>query len=209
VALLAAQHPMLLGHALGPVVVAFGLLAAAAGSALRSRPLMVAALVAVLTGVLIMAKPENLALLAVALVAMVGAAAALAVRATTGSPTAPPGDPADIERLRLLHGRTHMSCFAGSGPKSCLISPAGAVSYQVRWGVAVAAGDPLARGTDRAGVSGAFLALCTARRWGPLLLPDRRLAPGPLPRPRPPCRQVRRGSGGRHRRVRPPNPRAR
>jgi lysylphosphatidylglycerol synthetase-like protein (DUF2156 family) len=98
---------------------------------------------------------------------MIGAAAALAARASAWSPTAPPGDAAEIERLRLLHGRTHMSCFAGSGHKSCLTSQAGAVSYQVRWGVAVAAGDPLAQEADRAGAAGAFLALCTVRRWVP------------------------------------------
>ena len=47
-----------------------------------------------------------------------------------------------MERLRLLHGRTHISCFAGEGAKSGL-HRGGVIGYQVRWGVAVAVGDPL------------------------------------------------------------------
>ena len=92
-ALAAVQHPIPLRYAMGTVVVIFGLLAAVAGSALRWRALMAAALVTALTGVLSMAKPDNPTLLAVALVATIGIAVALAARATAWARRAPRGRP--------------------------------------------------------------------------------------------------------------------
>jgi phosphatidylglycerol lysyltransferase len=161
------HYPMLLGRPLGSGLVLLGALAGAAGWTVRCRSLQAAALVAVVAGSLTMTQPESLELLGLDLAALLGTVGALAARAAVWSTDTPPGDPAAIEQLRLLHGHTHISCFAGNDYKSCLTSPAGAVPYKVRWGVAVAAGDPLATGEQQASAARAFLQLCARRRWVP------------------------------------------
>jgi lysylphosphatidylglycerol synthetase-like protein (DUF2156 family) len=153
---------------LGPAVMGLGLAAAVGGTARRSRPVVAAAALAVLAGALNLVLPRYpLALLLglVVLAATVGfeVGGALATRASLS----PPESPQEMERLRLLHGHTHISCFAGEAAKSGLPIHGGFIGYQVRWGVAVAVGDPVApQGRQRAAVD-AFVDLCGGRRWVP------------------------------------------
>ncbi|HXZ99172.1 MAG TPA: phosphatidylglycerol lysyltransferase domain-containing protein [Candidatus Binatia bacterium] len=165
--LTAAHHPILLGRSIGPLVLACGLVAAVVGSTLRFRPLLAAAVVALPAGVLSVADPQNLPALGVGLAAMLAAVAVVAARAATHGGAALLSDPTEMERLRLLHGRTHISCFAGDRQKRCLASGGGAVAFQVRWGVAVSVGDPLAQGSRQAEAAGAFLELCGHQSWIP------------------------------------------
>jgi len=159
-------HGLLLS--LGPVVMALGLLAAAGGTVRRSRPVVAAGAVAVLAGALNVVLPHYpLALLLglVILAAAVGfeVGGALATRAAL----TPPESPQEMERLRLLHGRTHISCFSGDSAKSGLRIRSGFVGYQVRWGVAVALGDPLIPPGQHPAAVNAFVDLCAGRRWVP------------------------------------------
>ncbi len=161
------HHAFVPGRPLAPLAIALGLMAGIAGSTLRSRALTGAAGLVVASGALVLVRPESLGLLVLALAALLVGAGTVAARLSAWMGSPPPGDPPEVERLRLLHGRTHISCYAGNGPKSCLVDGAGAVSFQVRWRVAVAAGDPLAPGTDRMSAAMAFLALCARRGWVP------------------------------------------
>jgi phosphatidylglycerol lysyltransferase len=162
------QGPFLLGHVLGPVVIAVGLLAAFGGSVRQSRPVVAAGTFAVLAGAFSFTVPRSpLAdwLGLVALAAAIGFEVGFAL-ATRGSlhETKAPGE---TERLRLLYGRTHISCFAGDRAKSVLHAGSGVVGFQERWGAAVAVGDPLvAPGFRRIAVTG-FLDMCAGRRWVP------------------------------------------
>ncbi|MGP8160280.1 MAG: bifunctional lysylphosphatidylglycerol flippase/synthetase MprF [Candidatus Dormibacteria bacterium] len=163
-----SHGPLLLGHELGPVVMGLGLLAAFGGSMRRSRPVLAAATFAILAGAFSFTVPWNpladwLGLVALAAAVGFEIGGALA----TGRALDPAGNAGEIERLRLLHGRTHISCFAGEGGKSGLQVGGGVVGYQVRWGVAVAVGDPLTAPGLRKMAVRAFLNLCSGRRWVP------------------------------------------
>lgn len=153
---------------LGPAVMGLGLVAAFAGSARRSRPVVAAAALAVLAGALNLVQPRyplalllGLVLLAAAVGYEVGGA--LATRAALG----PSEGPGEMERLRLLHGRTHISCFAGDAAKSGLRIRGGFIGYQVRWGVAVAVGDPVTSASLQQRAVDAYIELCSGRRWVP------------------------------------------
>jgi phosphatidylglycerol lysyltransferase len=153
---------------LGPLVMALGLLAAFAGTARRSRPVVTAGALAVLAGALNLVLPRYpLALLLglVVLAAAVGfeVGGARATRAILS----PAQSPQEMERLRLLHGRTHISCFSGDAAKSGFRIRGGFVGYQVRWGVAVAVGDPLIAPGQHLAAVDAFVDLCAGRRWVP------------------------------------------
>jgi lysylphosphatidylglycerol synthetase-like protein (DUF2156 family) len=169
---LAAQHvhsghaAFLLGHALGPAVMGLGLLAAFGGSARRSRPVVAAATFAVLAGAFSFTVPGNPLADWLGLVAL-AAAVGFEVGVVLATRTSSPGDPREMERLRLVHGRTHISCFVGEGAKSGLQVGDGVIGYQVRWGVAVAVGDPLTAPGLRCNAITAFLGLCARRRWVP------------------------------------------
>ena len=162
------QGRFLLEHVLGPVVIALGLLAALAGSVRHSRPVVTAATFAVLAGAFSLVVPRSpladwLGLVALAAAIGFEVGFALATRGAVGE-TRIPGE---TERLRLLHGRTHVSCFAGDRVKSILHTGGGVVGFQERWGAAVAVGDPLvAPGLRRIAVTG-FLDMCARRRWVP------------------------------------------
>jgi phosphatidylglycerol lysyltransferase len=162
------QGPFLLGHLLGPVVIALGLLAAFGGSVRQSRPVVAAATFAVLAGAFSFTVPRSpladwLGLVALAAAIGFEVGFALATRGSLGE-TKTPGE---TERLRLLYGRTHISCFAGDRAKSVLHAGGGVVGFQERWGAAVAVGDPLvAPGFRRIAVTG-FLDMCAGRRWVP------------------------------------------
>jgi len=163
-----AHRGLMIGYALGPVVMVVGLLAAAAGSMWRSRPLVAAATFAVLAGAFSVTVPFNPLADWLGLLALAGAVgyeigAALATRRVL----CPPGNASEMERLRLLHGHTHISCFAGEGAKSGLQVGGGVIGYQVRWGVAVAVGDPLTAPGFRKMAVTAFLSLCDGKRWVP------------------------------------------
>jgi len=160
--------PMMIGYALGPAVMVVGLLAAAEGSMRRSRPVVAAATVAVLAGAFSVTVPGNPLADWLGLLALAGAigfevGGALATRGVLS----PPGNAGEMERLRLLHGHTHISCFAGEGAKSGLQVGGGVIGYQVRWGVAVAVGDPLTAPGFRTMALTAFLSLCAGKRWVP------------------------------------------
>jgi len=159
---------MMIGYALGPAVMVVGLLAAAGGSMRRSRPVVAAATVAVLAGAFSVTVPGNPLADWLGLLALAGAigfevGGALATRGVLS----PPGNAGEMERLRLLHGHTHISCFAGERAKSILHVGGGVVGFEERWGAAVAVGDPLvAPGLRRIAVTG-FLDMCAERRWVP------------------------------------------
>jgi lysylphosphatidylglycerol synthetase-like protein (DUF2156 family) len=161
--------PVMVGHVLGPVVMLVGLLAVLGGSARRSRPVEAAGAFAVVAGAFSLTVPGNpLAdwLGLVALAAAVGFEVGFAL-ATRRSSLHRTGNPRELERLRLLHGRTHISCFTGDSAKSGLQVGDGVIGYQMRWGVGVAVGDPLiAPGLRQTAVT-AFLGLCAGRRWVP------------------------------------------
>ncbi|MGD0447645.1 MAG: phosphatidylglycerol lysyltransferase domain-containing protein [Candidatus Dormibacteria bacterium] len=164
----AGQGQFLLGHVLGPVVIALGLLAAFAGSVRHARLVVTAATLAVLAGVFSLVVPRSpladwLGLVALAAAIGFEVGFALATRGAVGE-TRIPGE---TERLRLLHGRTHVSCFAGDRAKAILHTGGGVVGFQERWGAAVAVGDPLvAPGLRRIAVAG-FLDMCAGRHWVP------------------------------------------
>jgi phosphatidylglycerol lysyltransferase len=153
---------------LGPAVMTLGLLVAVAGTARRSRPVVAAAALAVLAGALNLILPRYPLALLLSLVVLAGAVGyevggALASRASIG----PPEQPQELEGLRLLHGRTHISCFAGDAAKSGLSIGGGFIGYQVRWGVAVAVGDPVTAGSQHQRAVDAYVDLCSGRRWVP------------------------------------------
>ena len=80
---------------------------------------------------------------------------------------APPAPASEIERLRLLHGRAHISSFSGEGGKRSLRAGGGVVAYQLWAGGAVTVGDPLTPDPLRREAIRAFLRLCSARGWAP------------------------------------------
>ena len=160
--------PLVVGHVLGPVVMTLGLLAALGGSVRRSRLVVAAATLAVLAGAFSFVVPGSplvdwLGL--VALAAAVGFEVGFAL-ATRGS-LSRTSNPDETERLRLRHGRTHISCFAGDRAKSGLRVADGMIAYQQRWGAAVAVGDPLVAPGFRQSAVNAFLDMCAGRRWVP------------------------------------------
>src|ERR1019366_10339907 len=162
------QGQFLLGHVLGPVVIAVGLLAAFGGSVRQSRPVVAAATFAILAGAFSLTVPRSpladwLGLVALAAAVGFEVGFALATRGSLGEAKTP----GETERLRLLHGRTHISCFAGDRAKSVLHVRGGVIGFQERWGAAVAVGDPLvAPALRRIAVTG-FLDMCAGRRWVP------------------------------------------
>ncbi len=162
------QGPDVFGRALGTVVMALGLLAAFGGGVRHSRPVVVAATFAVFAGAFSFTVPRSpladwLGLVALAAAIGFEVGFALATRGSLGE-TKTPGE---MERLRLLHGRTHISCFAGDRAKSFLHTGGGVVGFQECWGAAVAVGDPLvAPGLRRIALTG-FLDMCARRRWVP------------------------------------------
>jgi hypothetical protein len=125
-----SQGSFLLGHVLGPVVIALGLLAALAGSVRYSRPVVAAATFAVLAGVFSLVVPRSpladwLGLVALAAAIGFEVGFALATHGAVGEARIP----GETERLRLLHGRTHISCFAGDRAKSVLHTGGGVVGF--------------------------------------------------------------------------------
>ena len=164
----------------------------------RSRPVVVAATFTVLAGAFSVTVPFNPLADWLGLLALAGAVgyeigAALATRRVL----CPPGNASEMERLRLLHGRTHISCFAGEGAKSGLQVGGGVIGYQVRWGVAVAVGDPLtAPRPPQDGGRPPSSTSATGRRWVPCFFQTDAGAPPVLSRCRLPAAQVRRGGGG-------------
>ena len=162
-------HPtMMFGRTLGPAMMGLGLLAAFAGSARRSRPVVAAAALAVLAGAFSFTVPGSAPVFLLSLASLVFAAGfGIGEAVATRGSLAPPGNQPEMERLRLLHGRTHISCFAGDGAKSGLQVGSGVIGYEVRWGVAVAVGDPLIPASQKAAAVTAFLDLCDAWRWVP------------------------------------------
>jgi len=157
-----------LGDAAGPTAIALGVLTGAITIARRSMLLRIAPIVAVVLGVLTLAEPENNVAMLVALLAACVGVAALARASLTGRAAPAPAVPAsEIERLRLLHGRTHISSFSGEGSKRSLRAEGGVVAYQLWAGGAVTVGDPLTPDPRRREAIGAFLRLCSARGWAP------------------------------------------
>lgn len=153
---------------LGSGLMALGLLTAVAGSAWRSRATVGCAAAVILAGAVGVAAPRSavpfgMGLLALAAAAAWGLGGTLVYR---GAYTGPAQRP-EMERLRLRHGRTHISCFTGDGVKSGVRVEGGAIGYQVRWGVAVAVGDPLIPAEHRGAALAGFLALCDRQRWVP------------------------------------------
>jgi phosphatidylglycerol lysyltransferase len=162
------QGPDMFGRALGTVVMALGLLAAFGGGVRHSRPVMAAATFAFCAGAFSFLVPHSpladwLGLVALAAAIGFEVGFALATRGSLGEARTP----GETERLRLLHGRTHISCFAGDRVKSVLHAGGGVVGFQECWGAAVAVGDPLvAPGLRRVALTG-FLDMCARRRWVP------------------------------------------
>ena len=157
-----------LGDAAGPMAMAFGVLTGAIAIARRSMLLRVAPIVAVVFGVLTLAEPENNVAMLVALLAVFVGVAALARASLAGRAVpAPAGTAGEIEGLRLVHGRAHISCFSGEGGKQSLLAEGGALAYQVWAGGAVTVGDPLTPEPRRREAIRAFLRLCSARGWAP------------------------------------------
>jgi phosphatidylglycerol lysyltransferase len=77
-------------------------------------------------------------------------------------------DAAAVERARLLHGATQMSCLVGTRDKRQVrLAGGGVVGFRVAAGVAVVAGDPLAPPPLRAAAVREFVALCGAMRRQP------------------------------------------
>ncbi|MGD1054146.1 MAG: phosphatidylglycerol lysyltransferase domain-containing protein, partial [Candidatus Dormibacteria bacterium] len=163
-----SHGPFLIGTVLGPSVIGLGVLAALGGSVRHSRPVVAAATFAVLAGAFGLVVPRSpladwLGLVGLAAAIGFEVGFALATRGSIGE-TKTPGE---TERLRLHHGRTHISCFAGERAKSILHVGGGVVGFEERWGAAVAVGDPLvAPGLRRIAVAG-FLDMCAGRRWVP------------------------------------------
>jgi lysylphosphatidylglycerol synthetase-like protein (DUF2156 family) len=171
---LAAHRPLsnpdlvLLTDLTGSLVIALASLVAGVEMASRSRLRLLAPSVALVFGALSIAEPENAIIRLVALVA-VGAAAAVLVRGTVASRkvVAYAGTAAEAERLRLRHGRSHISCFAGEARNGRLVVGDGMIGYEVRAGAAVAVGDPLTPPERRPEAVALFVKLCAARGWVP------------------------------------------
>ena len=164
----ADREVAVLGDAAGPMAIALGVLTGAVAMTRRSMLLRVAPIVAVVFGVLTLAEPDNNVAMPVALLAVCVGVAALARASLTGRAVpAPAGTAGEIETLRLLHGRAHISCFSGDDGKRSLLAEGGVVAYQVWAGGAAAVGDPLTSERQRPEAIRAFLRLCSARGWAP------------------------------------------
>jgi len=164
----ADREVAVLADAAGPTAIALGVLTGAVAMARRSVLLRIAPLVAMVFGVLTLAEPEKNVAMLVALLAVCVGVAALARASLTGWAAPAPAAPAsEIERLRLLHGRAHISSFSGESSKRSLRAEGGVVAYQLWAGGAVTVGDPLTPDPHRREAIRAFLRLCSARGWAP------------------------------------------
>jgi lysylphosphatidylglycerol synthetase-like protein (DUF2156 family) len=171
---LAARRPLtdrdlvLLTDLTGALVIALASLVAGLGMASRSQMRLLAPVVAVVFGALSIVEPENALILLVALLA-VGVAAAMLVRGALAGRrvVAYVGTTVEAERLRLRHGRSHISCFAGEARNGRLVVEDGMIGYEVRAGAAVAVGDPLTAPERRPEAVAAFVKICAARGWAP------------------------------------------
>jgi lysylphosphatidylglycerol synthetase-like protein (DUF2156 family) len=74
----------------------------------------------------------------------------------------------DLERARSAHGRTHISCFAGTADKRAAELPGGAVTaFRTLARVALCVGDPLAAAEAQPAAIAEFAAICARRGWEP------------------------------------------
>ncbi|MEU8796986.1 phosphatidylglycerol lysyltransferase domain-containing protein [Spirillospora sp. NPDC048819] len=91
------------------------------------------------------------------------------------APAPPPGGEADRRRVAGLvahPGSDTLAPFALRRDKSYAFSPDGraAIGYRVRFGIAVAGGDPVGDPASHAGAVGAFLGRCRTAGWRPAVL---------------------------------------
>lgn len=97
-------------------------------------------------------------------IALLVIVAGIAWRGLTPRPSGmPDATPSAVERARLLHGSSHISCFAGSEGKLALPIPGGVIAYAVRGHVAVAVGDPLTEPAHRVDAIAYFVETCKRR----------------------------------------------
>jgi lysyl-tRNA synthetase class 2 len=99
---------------------------------------------------------------------------ALAV-AMSAAPPPPPGGPAERARVRALAQDPEagsLAPFASRADKTYVFSPDGAavIGYRVRFGVALAGGDPVGAAESAGGAVQAFADLCAVRGWRPAVL---------------------------------------
>lgn len=159
-----------LRDAAGAMAVALGMLVGVVGMARRSMLLRILPVIALVFGVVTLVEPENDLAAVVALLAACVGVAVLARASLFGrSVPSPAGTAGEVERLRLLHGRAHISCFSDEEGKRSLLAGGGAIAYQVWAGGAIAVGDPLTAEPERREALRAFLQLCSARGWAPCL----------------------------------------
>lgn len=159
-----------LRDAAGAMAVALGVLVGAVGMARRSMLLRILPIMAVVFGLLTLVEPDSDVAMVVALLAVCVGVAVLARASLAGrNVPVPAGTAGEIERLRLLHGRAHISCFSDEEGKRSLLAGDGAIAYQVWAGGAIAVGDPLAPEPQRREALRAFLQLCSVRGWAPCL----------------------------------------
>ncbi|MGD0905559.1 MAG: hypothetical protein ABR924_21910, partial [Terracidiphilus sp.] len=150
-----------LRDAAGAMAVALGVLVGAVGMARRSMLLRILPIMAVVFGLLTLVEPDSDVAMVVALLAVCVGVAVLARASLAGrNVPVPAGTAGEIERLRLLHGRAHISCFSDEEGKRSLLAGDGAIAYQVWAGGAIAVGDPLAPEPQRREALRAFLQLC-------------------------------------------------
>jgi lysylphosphatidylglycerol synthetase-like protein (DUF2156 family) len=109
---------------------------------------------------------------------VVGVLAALVVAlllVLAPAPAPPPSGPAERDRVRALVQHPDsgsLAPFATRADKTYVFSPDGAavIGYRVRFGVALAGGDPVGAAGSAAAAVTAFTDLCAARGWRPAVL---------------------------------------
>jgi len=110
----------------------------------------------------------HLSLLTTLVLATAMLAAAVAVRRPRRRQELALASSAFAERMRLSHGRSHISCFTSAGDKRTVVLPGGAlVAFRVAARVAVVAGDPLVLADQVPRAVEEFVALCRQNGWVP------------------------------------------
>jgi lysylphosphatidylglycerol synthetase-like protein (DUF2156 family) len=117
---------------------------------------------------------------AVVVLAAVLVALAVALAAAPAPPPAGEVERAQVRRLVQDPSSGSLAPFATRADRTYVFSPRGdaALGYRVRFGVALAGGDPV--GSDAAGAIAAFAVLCAEHGWRPAVLGNDAVATGEL-----------------------------